>query len=164
MALLGPAGGKRARNSLGGLARIRSIRGILQAAGWPRHKPRRKSKEFQDSVIVFDAAAAAYPLIAPEVRRQVAAAVVGTQWLARDVHTVVMYGTLFCLTQPDGSTIWPMAATQNVSEALDAIGSLPGGIMVRTAERWLWLPPGPVGYVLAMQADGLPAWQDSATL
>lgn len=162
MAIIGTKAGKRGRAGLGGLARVSDRNGILKASAWPRHKPRRKTKEFHDSVAIFDAWAAAYALISPEIKRQVREAAEGTQWLARDIHTVIMAGTMWSLTLPDGRKIFPMSAQINVSEALDALGNLPGGILVRQGEMWVFLPPGQPGQVLTIDVTGLPVWADSA--
>jgi hypothetical protein len=46
-----------------------------------------------------------------------------------------------------------------VSESLDALGDIVGGILVRGPEGWYVLPPGNPGDVLTSQGpDLLPAW------
>lgn len=49
----------------------------------------------------------------------------------------------------------PLAA---LSRSLDVFGQKPGSILIRTPDGWRALPPGKLGQVLAIGADGLPGW------
>ena len=53
-----------------------------------------------------------------------------------------------------------MANAIDISTALDAIGQLPGSILVRTETQWIALPPGPVGWVLFIDANGVIKWEN----
>lgn len=62
-------------------------------------------------------------------------------------------GTMPLLDQP--STDYSGA----VSDALDSITADPGSLLVRDADWWVGVPPGTIGQVLTIGADGLPSWQ-----
>lgn len=52
-----------------------------------------------------------------------------------------------------------MALEDELREALDAIGSEPGSILVRGTDAWIALPPGDPGDVLIIGEGGLPKWE-----
>lgn len=50
-----------------------------------------------------------------------------------------------------------------VSESLDALGQTIGSIIVRAADGWTILEPGPEGYILTSHGpDQLPSWEPPA--
>lgn len=49
-------------------------------------------------------------------------------------------------------------ASNKISEMLDVLGQQEGSILVRRADKWEALPPGPQGYVLAINDQGQPEW------
>ena len=51
-----------------------------------------------------------------------------------------------------------------IQRMLDVLGATPGGILIRGPDRWIVLPPGPTGWVLAINAGGFPEWTDPATI
>jgi len=51
-----------------------------------------------------------------------------------------------------------------LQQMLDLLGDVPGSILVRGPDRWLSLPPGPIGYVLVIGAGGVPEWVDPSTV
>jgi hypothetical protein len=53
---------------------------------------------------------------------------------------------------------------RRVQKALSVFGQEEGSIIVRGQDWWGALPPGPVGYVLAIGTDGLPDWYDPNNL
>lgn len=54
----------------------------------------------------------------------------------------------------------PRPTPTAVSEALDAISQTPGTILVRTAQGWIAIQPGPEGYVLTSTGpDSPPEWR-----
>ena len=140
---------------------VKTWRGQLVAARFPRKRGiRRRTLEEQDSIATFDAAVALYRWITAEERQAVTDACKGTQWLARDLHTVLMYGTFFMLTDTTGKRLYPMAYGDKVSEALDSLGYEVGSIMVRTDDGWRYLPPGNPGQVLTSNGPGVPpSWE-----
>jgi len=50
----------------------------------------------------------------------------------------------------------PQYLPQDVSDALDALGQTVGAILIRTADGWTELPPGPAGYVLTSTGETTP--------
>lgn len=61
-----------------------------------------------------------------------------------------------------------MALTPEVyatlQEFLDVLSQTPGAIIYRGADSWEALEPGPVGYILSLNASQIPYWRDPATL
>lgn len=161
MAILGPKTGRRLPMAMTGTAVIRNRRGKLTVAGWPRARPRRKTTDFNASVQTFDAAIAMLRCVSAKEMAIVTEATRGTQYRARDMHIMLMYGSIFRIRLPDGRMLWPMSAINNVSQALDALGADVGSVLVRYDDYWLQLPPGTPGQVLTSQGPGLPpVWLD----
>lgn len=54
----------------------------------------------------------------------------------------------------------PRPTPTAVSEALDSISQTVGAILIRTANGWQVIPPGPAGYILVSTGpDTPPEWQ-----
>lgn len=51
-----------------------------------------------------------------------------------------------------------------LQRVMDVIGSTPGSILVRGPDRWIALPPGQPGQVLAIGTDGMPYWANPSDL
>lgn len=51
-----------------------------------------------------------------------------------------------------------------LQKLLDVLSDKPGAILVRGPDTWIALDPGPVGYVLAIGAGGVPIWEDPANI
>lgn len=47
-----------------------------------------------------------------------------------------------------------------INQALDILGATPGSILIRTTTGWEALPPGTLGQILVINADGIPEWMD----
>lgn len=103
----------------------------------------------------------------------------GTPLMPRDILLAAMAGRLWSWRSDDGGVWYSMAAQQDVSQSLDALGQVEGDLLVRFADQWsvinpafgslilrdtegyAELPPGQVGQVLTSQGENLlPAWQD----
>lgn len=134
----------------------------MVAQKFPRGRGiRRRTIEERNSIATFDATNAMYYLLTAEERESVREAVKGTQWLARDLHTVLMYGTFFLFSRPDGRLIYPMAYNSEVSQALDALGFEVGSILIRTEDGWRAIEPGTSGQVLTSNGPGMPpTWEN----
>ena len=133
----------------------------MVAAKFPRKRgKRRRTLEERDSIATFDAAIALYYWLVDSEREAVREAVKGTQWLARDLHVTLMYGTFFMIYRPDGRPLYPMSYRIEVQQALDALGFNVGSILVRTDDGWLALEPGTAGQVLTSNGPGVPpSWE-----
>lgn len=83
----------------------------------------------------------------------------GTQALPRDLLFQSFYGRLGFIIDTPERKIYPMAALQDVSAVLDALGLNDGDMLYRADKYWTALPIGLEGQVLKVNADGLPEWQ-----
>lgn len=96
------------------------------------------------------------------LQAQYAQAVKGTALLPRDLMTMVMYGRFCGIKWPDGRSIYPMTARQDISESLDILAQVPGSMLFRGADWWEAVPLGLPGQVLTINpaGDGI-SWEDS---
>lgn len=76
---------------------------------------------------------------------------------ARDLFSSSMNGLLWYFELDGGRRIYSMAHRERISRSLDVFSQVPGSMLVRGAEVWEELLPGPEGYVLSI-VDGRPAW------
>lgn len=87
---------------------------------------------------------------------------VGTKFLARDWQMMAIYGKANEVTDENG-LVWKgrRILDENIQTLLNAIGSDPGMMLVRIADRWDVLSLGAPGQVLTVDGTlGLPDWQD----
>lgn len=85
----------------------------------------------------------------------------GSPWYPSDYLIKLLHGTLFGTLIVDGKRIFPMAARDDLSAWLDALGPYDGGLLIRQNGVWTTLQPGADGRVLTMQ-NGLPTWMPAA--
>lgn len=76
---------------------------------------------------------------------------------ARDLFSSSMNGLLWYFELDGGRRIYSMAHRERISRSLDVFSQVPGSMLVRGAEVWEELLPGPEGYVLRI-SDGVPKW------
>lgn len=48
--------------------------------------------------------------------------------------------------------------TERLRKALDVLGCEPGMILIRGEDRWIALPAGQIGQILAIGEDLMPGW------
>lgn len=160
MATIGPKGGRYRISIDSGTMLQRPFKGKMVGSIWPRNRPRRKTIAEQLSVLRFDLAITFGRFVNSTEQAIVAHEVKGTQWLKRDVHMCLMYGTLFSTTTADGQLIMPEQAVIKVSNSLDVLGNTTGGVLYRQADYWLALPPPEVPSMLVYDPDlKQPKWQ-----
>ena len=81
--------------------------------------------------------------------------------LARDIFFAAVTGHLF--TFDDGKhTYYPYGFIMSVSQSLDSLYQIPGGILYRGSDRWRGLPLGPIGAFLRAGSEG-PIWDDQVS-
>lgn len=83
-----------------------------------------------------------------------------TQLAAQDFLYISLFGRVGHMVRRDGTVIYSMAAMQDVSKTLDAIGQLKGQLLVKGDPWWQALDIGPPGKVLGVIGDGLIDWVD----
>lgn len=162
MALIGTKAGRRISPSKG-LVVHRTHRGTLSATTWPRRRGKPKTQPLINMTMKFDWVERNMKRVNAREQVAVMEAVIGTQWLWRDVLTCVMYGTMWALVLPNGREVWPVQAQTKVSESLDVLGNDEGVILVRSDGLWIALQPGTEGQVLTAHGSGvMPTWEDPA--
>lgn len=137
---------------------FREWRGKTVVASKPKKKTPKLSERNQVSVQKFKDAAVLAKNAAPS--QQIAAdhLTKGTQYFARDLIYMAMYGTLATIELDDGRKLFSVAANQNVSELIDALAQRVGEMLFRNVDGWEPIPVGPDNYVLTL-VDGRPMWQ-----
>lgn len=142
----------------------RRWKGKTIVCAWPRKKPAKLSPAQQRAVNAFSEAAELIKRTDPsmvEVARHYSA---GTQALWRDLFYQAMYGRFPFIFVVDGKRIRPLAARNDVSTLLDALGDAPGNLLFRDDTYWDILPPGAPNQVLVMDpATGVPKWSSVPT-
>lgn len=87
----------------------------------------------------------------------------GTQALPRDLLFQSFYGRLGFIIDTPAGKIYPMAALQDVSQVLDALGLEKGDMLARGDTYWQKIPAGTDGYILTFnETTGIPSWQPNA--
>lgn len=136
---------------------IREWRGkqIVQA------KPRRGRKELSErqqiAVDKFKQAAILAKTCAPSQQITADALTKNTQFFARDLIYMAMYGTLAAIQLDDGRKLFSVAANQNVSDLIDALAQRVGEMLFRNVDGWEPIPVGEPDDVLTFR-DGRPQW------
>lgn len=100
--------------------------------------------------------------VSADDRVAAAALAKNTPFLDRDLLMKTASGLLFNWIDDDGVTwVGRRQVYPDIQAALDSIGMVEGGMLVRTSAGWLVLSPGAASQVLTMDADAsLPFWDD----
>lgn len=134
-------------------------RGKLVVSAWPRHKYSNPSaRQLAARQLMKEAAEAAKHVDPAQVAISYEYSH-GTQALPRDLLYQSFYGRLGFIIETDEGRIYPMAALQDVSEVLDALGLNDGDILYRAENYWTAIPIGLEGQVLTVSPGGIPQWQ-----
>jgi hypothetical protein len=85
-------------------------------------------------------------------------------WLARnDLNMATLFGRAFRIQRPSGVKMVSLPSYYDVSDLLDGIYQLKGGILVRNTNQWQGLAAGPDETVLTSNGPGqLPSWEPPA--
>lgn len=82
----------------------------------------------------------------------------GVPYTWRDIAMMVMFGSFFNITAPDGTPIVPSReVAQNPQLILDVVTTVNYAMLVREPTGWVALDPGNVGDVLTFRESG-PVW------
>lgn len=125
---------------------------------WPRRQPTPRNALEADRRKLIAVAARVTTYMTPQEQafsRQVSAV---TKLLPRDFLMLALFTRIGVFIGRDGTKRYSMAAMQDVSDLLDALGQLEGMVLYRTAQWWTALPPGLPTMVLTIGDDGLPSW------
>jgi hypothetical protein len=83
-------------------------------------------------------------------------AVEDTPLLPRDVLTAMMFNRFANAVLPDGRTLYPVTARNDVSQALDAITQTPNATLIRGAEFWEEYPLPSLGNFATLYDAAVP--------
>lgn len=136
---------------------IREWRGKQVVQSKPKRKGVKLSERQALAVDKFRQAAELVKQVAPSQQITADEITRNTQYFARDVLFMAMYGTLGHIALDDGRKLFSVAANQNVSELLDAIAQSVGELMFRNVEGWEPVETGNPDDVLTFR-DGRPQW------
>lgn len=71
----------------------------------------------------------------------------------RDIEDIRLAGRLYAIKVPGLGTFWPEAAAQDVSDVLDWLEPVHGGVLTRTQDTWLTAIPCTEGARLTLTID-----------
>lgn len=88
----------------------------------------------------------------------------GLPFNPKDLLMMGVMGTLVTFTTRSGQTYVSERLSQtSIEQLLDSITSTPGALLVRSADMWVYLPPGAGDQSLQIDPDtGYPYWNDQA--
>lgn len=142
---------------------LRRHRGQLVMCKWPKKQTRVKSEARKKSMQLFADASEAIKLMHSSQIERAKDITPGTQALWRDALILSLYGRLPAILTIDGQEYRPMASRKDVTDILDSLGLVEGGILYRDNDYWKILPPGEPGQVLSINAvSGMVYWRDVA--
>jgi hypothetical protein len=149
--------------SLKGSFYTRRINGQLFISKWPRKQPTPRTANEADKRHLLLCAALSTKYMSSQEQdfsRKVAKV---TKLASRDFLMLALFGRLGTFVRRDGTKVFSMAAMQNVSDLLDALGQLQGMILFKGDPWWEGLAIGLEGEVLQVGPDGYPIWSPGGT-
>ena len=147
--------------SLRGVGYSRWIKGQLHWSKWPRaQKSARTAREQQTRDLFAVASKVTLHMSAAEqaFARNLADE---SKLLPRDFLMIALFNRIGTIVRRDGSKVYSVPAIQDVSDLLDALWQLKGGILVRGETWWTGVPAGQVGQVLTVGPEQLPQWEEA---
>jgi len=149
--------------SLRGQFYSRQVNGQYYFSKWPRRQPTPRNAKEADRRKLIALAANVTKYMSSQEQAFAADMSKRAKLLPRDFLMLALFGRLGVFVSKTGRKVYSMYAVQNVSEMLDALWQLKGGILVRGETWWEGLPAGAATQVLQMNTDGLPEWADIAS-
>lgn len=130
-------------------------RGQLHWQKWPRKRGRTQNPRLKQIQQRFAAAQQLAKYVDDQARWMAEAIATGGPVYPRDLHISAMYGRLFEVLRTNEGTFYSVALRDDISHDLDIVaGKEPGTLLVRGANVWNALLPGPVDQVLASNGPG----------
>lgn len=148
--------GKRGRKGPAFTKRIQQdvVRGVPRVRAWPPKKPVARSAKWTEQIEWFRQANWATKFWPAEYHWTIREATKGSPFYPRDIMLMLMSGRFAYISFTDGTTVYPMAARQDISQSLDVLSNQPNSVLVRGPEWWtaaqaplanMVLQSGPVG-------------------
>jgi len=139
---------------------IDTVRGVLRVRKWPKKRGPPKSAKQRFWIDWFTQANLLAKYADPMSQVRAIEMTKGTGLYPRDVLLSAMRGRLYWWADETGWRWFPMAATQDVSNSLDTLSQVVGGVLVRALDRWRAPVPGAPNDVLTYQgAAAPPIWK-----
>lgn len=137
MSIIQPDGKREPRRpSLKGSLMQDVTRGVERSRAWPRSRGKKQAPHTEEQKEFFRQTQWAYKFQDPRCIKLLDEATAGTPLLPRDIFLMMTSGRLLETQDELGRWLLPTAATQEVSNSLDALGSTEGQIIRRGADRW----------------------------
>lgn len=144
----------RRKPAVGKAFYVRELRGQLLLCKWPRKRgrplhptTREQNEKFRQANWLAKYAPAAIQMAHRTV-------VEGTSLLPRDLMIASMYGRGFDFVIPGARRRYPVAARQDLTDTLDILGALAGGIIARGPDQWEGVSPTQAGQALISGPTG----------
>jgi hypothetical protein len=125
---------------------------------WPKKRGPARSDAQQQAQDDFKAACVIVKNMDPLLIAFAEDVAKGAPLLPRDLLMQTLYGRLGYVVLTSGRKIFSVAAYQDVSLLLDAIGQIPGMVLYRDRDWWKSLQPRLENDVLRLNADLMPEW------
>lgn len=145
--------------SLYGSVVVDTVHGKLRIRKWPEKRPGKRAPVNEYWTDWLRQVMALYKYAQPSEVQIWRAAVHGLPVKITDIYTAVMRGTMWNLAGPDGTIYYSARLRERVSNSLDSITQLPGGMLVRGEQLWQGITPaGSSGLVLFTNDTVIPQW------
>ena len=139
---------------------IDTVRGVLRVRKWPKKRGTPRSALQRWWVDWFTQANLLAKYADGLSQANAIKITKGTGLYPRDVFLMAMRGRLYWWTDETGWKWFPMAALQDVSDALDVIGQTIGDVLVRATDRWRPAADASDGFVLTNKGPAAaPVWE-----
>ncbi len=146
--------------SIRGRIMIDTVRGVLRVRKWPKKRGPPKSALQRFWIDWFTQANLLAKYADAESQRRAIQMTKDTGLYPRDVLLSAMRGRLYTWADETGWKWYPMAALQDVSDALDILGQTIGDVLVRAVDRWRPAADASDGFVLTHKGpNDAPVWQ-----
>jgi hypothetical protein len=139
------------------------VDGRLVVAKWPRRQPTARTAKEAENRKLLAKAARFTPYMSAGSQAFAAELAKVSKLLPRDFLMIALFNRIGYVVFRDGRKVFSMAAVTDVSNLLDALGQVPGDILVRGDTWWERLPVGAPGQVLTVQPDSKLAWEDASS-
>lgn len=126
---------------------------------WPRRQPTPATALQADRQKLIALAARVTAYMTPQEQAFARKVADATKLLPRDFLMLALFGRIGTFIGKDGKKRYSLAAMQDVSQILDALGQVKGDLLYRGVTWWDRLPIGDIGELLTVGPDGLPIWE-----
>lgn len=139
-----------------GRVMVDSVRGVLRVRKWPKKRGTPRSAAQRWWIDWFKQANLLAKYASDMDQARAIEMTKGSGMYPRDVLLKAMRGRLYFWADETGWKWYSVAAQQDVSNSLDALGQTVGSILVRALDRWRPPVPGNINDVMTYKGDTAP--------